>query len=237
MFCGIVSGFCEVMEVTRKGSFASIAISLPQDLRHGTEIGASIAIDGVCLTVTAMRDDLISFDVIEETLRVTTLGGIKEHDFVNVERSLKANTEVGGHIVSGHVDGVATIQTLERTELNCSVILSVEPEWSKYIFPKGFIALNGVSLTVGFVDRTSNRFAVYLIPETLRRTNFSLKKSGDKVNFEVDRQTQTIVDTMNIFLDRLEQKLLNSQNQTLSLEHTDALLDEMVPAITNLKKS
>lgn len=239
MFSGIVHGFCEVRRIERHPSFCSIWIDLSDELREGVELGASIAVEGVCLTVTNVSANTVNFDVIHETLRVTTLGSLTEGSLVNVERSMRANTEVGGHIVSGHVDGMATISKIERTDYNCTLVLSLKNDWIKYIFPKGFIALNGVSLTVGTVDRTENSFAVYLIPETLRRTTFGIMTEGAFVNFEVDRQTQTIVDTMNIFLERLEQKLLavNTHGQTSNLlnrEHANTFLEQIAPTISTI---
>ena len=226
MFTGIVAAHCEVVSIDRKPGLHTIAVRLPIELCPGIEQGASIAIDGVCLTVTRLEADIALFDVMQETIRVTTLADLEPGMRVNVERSMRGGAEVGGHLVSGHVDGLATIVRLERPENNWTIVFSVPPGWMKYIFPKGFIALNGVSLTVGFVDRAAAQFAVYLIPETLKRTTFGLKGVGDRVNFEVERQTQAIVDTMNMFLERLEEKLLATGGSVPA-----GLLDEMVPGL------
>jgi riboflavin synthase len=122
---------------------------------------------------------------------------------VNVERSHRPGMEIGGHIVSGHVDGTAKIVRVEQPANNYVITLAIPEAWMKYVFPKGFLALNGVSLTVAEADKKNHTITVYLIPETLRRTSFAQKKVGDLVNFEVDRQTQAIVDTVVDFLGNL----------------------------------
>ncbi len=115
---------------------------------------------------------------------------------VNLERSAKRDAEIGGHVLSGHVIGTATVTRIERTENNCRMTFTGKPAWTKYIFDKGFLALNGASLTVAAIDRAQHAFSVNLIPETLQRTNFSLLSEGDEVNVEVDQQTRVIVDTV-----------------------------------------
>jgi riboflavin synthase len=151
---------------------------------------------------------VVAFDVMQETLDLTTLGSLKTGDQVNVERSLKVGDEVGGHVVSGHVHGTAKIVEITKTENNVTITLEPLAELSKYIFPKGFIALNGVSLTVvsspSFEEGATGEsqgghgasVAVSLIPETLARTTFGAAQVGDLVNIEVDQQTRTIVDTI-----------------------------------------
>lgn len=227
MFSGIVEGNYKVSRVEHSEGLIGISVELPQELVSRLSVGASVAVDGVCLTVTRITEREVTFDVIRETIRVTTLRDISEGSLVNIECSLTGDKDISGHIVSGHVDDVVYIDSIERPDANnCTVIFRAQEEWMKYIFPKGFIALDGCSLTVGFVDRRACRFCVYLIPETLRRTTFAHKRVGDAVNLEVERQTQAIVDTMNIFLEKLEAKLLSG-------EAHPRVLEEMIPALTS----
>jgi riboflavin synthase len=169
-----------------------VSISVPEEIVEGLKTGASVAVNGVCLTVVSIEGDHITFDVMQETIDLTTLGSLKTGDQVNVERSLKVGDEVGGHLVSGHVHGTARILDITKTENNVTITLEPPAELSKYIFPKGFIALNGVSLTV----ISTSPLSVSLIPETLERTTFGSAQVGDLVNVEIDQQTRTIVDTI-----------------------------------------
>jgi riboflavin synthase len=159
-----------------------------------------VAIDGVCLTVTVIEQSKVYFDVMQQTLSLTTLGNLKVGDRVNLERSAKQGVEIGGHIVSGHVDGTVEVVGIEQPENNCFITYQAPAEKMKYIFAKGFIALNGCSLTVADVDKAKRTFQVCYIPETLRVTTHGRKQLGDRLNFEVDRQTQTIVETVENFL-------------------------------------
>ncbi len=131
---------------------------------------------------------------MEETLAVTNLVGLRVGDKVNIERSLKFGTELGGHILSGHVHTQAQLVHLDISDSHYNMQLEVAEEWLKYIFYKGFIGINGCSLTVGEVK--GNRFMLHLIPETLRLTNLEDYREGDRLNIEIDSQTQTIVDTV-----------------------------------------
>ena len=200
MFTGIVQGRYPLSQVIKKPGLHSFVIDLPDDLLIDLAVGASVSVDGVCLTVTAIEGGRIYFDVMQQTLSLTGLGGLEQGAIVNIERSAKQGVEIGGHIVSGHVDGCAEIIAIEQPENNCFVDYRVSAEQMRYIFPKGFVALNGCSLTVAEVDKNSHSFRVCYIPETLRVTNHGLKQVGDMVNFEIERQTQVIVDTVENFL-------------------------------------
>ena len=158
--------------------------------------GASIAINGTCLTATEFDSDAgwVRFDVIDETLHKTNLGTLNAGSWVNFERSLKFGDEIGGHLVSGHVQATARIADIIRTPDNCAMQLEFPPELAPYIQPKGFIAVDGASLTVGAVD--GNRFWLHLIPETLEVTTLGLRQPGDALNLELDAQTVTIVQTV-----------------------------------------
>ena len=143
-----------------------------------------MAVNGVCLTVTEYSNDQISFDVIKETLRVTNLGDLNKNSEVNIERSLKFGDEVGGHLLSGHIS-CACKASLSNTEGEVEILVDKPESWGQYIYPKGYIALNGVSLTVGKVSDES--FSVYLIPETIRSTNLLTVEDGARLNLEIDQ--------------------------------------------------
>jgi riboflavin synthase len=157
-------------------------------------------VEGVCLSVTALEGDLVWFDAMQETLSRTTLGALQPGMKVNVERSAKGQAEIGGHVVSGHVDGLAEVVAIERPENNHVIRVRVPEPQRPYVFNKGFVALSGCSLTVSNLDVARGEFEVWLIPETLRRTTFAERQVGDVLNLEVDRQTQVIVDTVTRFL-------------------------------------
>lgn len=196
MYTGIVQAACPVTHIERKPGLHSLTIALPAELLTDLSIGASVGVDGVCLTVTAFDEHSARFDVMQETLSLTTLGELAEGELVNIERSARQGVEIGGHLVSGHVDGTVDIVAIEEPDNNRFVSYRVPADNMKYILHKGFIALNGCSLTVAAVDKEACTFKVCFIPETLRATTHGNKQLGDRVNFELDRQTQAIVDTV-----------------------------------------
>lgn len=203
MFTGIVSGTFPVVSLTRKPGLSTLVVELDAKHVEGLQIGASVSLDGVCMTVTAVNGHRASFDAAAETLSRTTLGLLREGSRINVERSAKSGAEIGGHPTSGHVDGMAEIVGIERPENNCVITFQIPREYTRYVFNKGFVSLNGCSLTVCDLDKKAGRFRVFLIPETLRLTTFGTSKVGDKVNFEIDRQTQVIVDTIQAALENV----------------------------------
>ena len=184
MFTGIVQGLGEVISFEN----GSLCVEIPQ--LDGIEQGASIAIDGVCLTVSGFTEERVWFDVVEETLDITTLASLTAGDLVNFERSAKVGDEIGGHEMSGHVSCTATIES----HADGMMRFSIAGKWMKYVTAKGFIAIDGCSLTVVEPDATG--FSVALIPETLSRTRFGSKVPGDEVNIEIDAKTQAVVDTV-----------------------------------------
>lgn len=194
MFTGIVQGIATIDEITSRPGLSTLAVRLPEDKVEGVSIGASVAINGTCLTVTRQDGATLYFDAMQETLRLTTLGELKAGDAVNFERAARIGDEIGGHLLSGHVHTTARVVEIKRPENNVTIWFEVPGEWARYIFPKGYIAINGASLTIGEVR--DNRFNVHLIPETLRATTFGKAETGDRVNIEIDSQTQTIVDTL-----------------------------------------
>lgn len=199
MFTGIVQGIAPIHSITEKAHFRTQVVKLPPEMRKGLEIGASVANNGVCLTVTEINDDLVSFDLMQETLRITNLGELKAGDFVNIERAMQMGAEIGGHLLSGHVYCTAVISDIIATENNRQIWFELPNEdVMKYILTKGFIAVDGISLTIGEVK--GKQFCVNLIPETLQRTLMGQRKVGDVVNIEIDPQTQAIVETVERYL-------------------------------------
>ncbi|WDE09605.1 riboflavin synthase subunit alpha [Thalassomonas haliotis] len=199
MFTGIVQSQAEVLAIKTKNNLCRLTLATALKDIEQLELGASIAVNGVCLTVVEFASvdknhAYISFDVIDETLAVTNLGVLTPNDRVNIERSLKVGDELGGHTVSGHVHCQAELIEKHATSSNCRLVFACAADWMKYILPKGFIAINGISLTLGEV--VDNQFSVHLIPETLARTNLNQLSVDDKVNLEFDQQTITIVTTL-----------------------------------------
>jgi len=199
MFTGIVKGLVKIDSLIKKPGAIQFSIELPEYLISGLDTGASVAVNGVCLTVIKIdrqqEGGLVWFDAIQETLERTNLNYLKENDWVNVERSARFGDEIGGHILSGHIMGTIILQKKE-VDVNFSKLTLKAPKaYTKYLFPKGYVALDGVSLTVVNVD-PEGYFTVHLIPETLQRTLFGIKEEGDLINMEIDSQTQIIVDTL-----------------------------------------
>ncbi|MBP9748685.1 riboflavin synthase subunit alpha [Patescibacteria group bacterium] len=197
MFSGIVQGTREIVALEKKEGLTTFTLDLGS-LAAGVVRGASVAVSGVCLTATDIVETHVSFDAMGETLAKTTIGLLQEGDAVNVERSVKIGDEIGGHRVSGHVAGMATITNVETPPNNWIVTFQVDPAWMQYLLPKGFVALDGCSLTI--VDVGDDWFTVHLIPETLQVTTFGKKKAGDHVNLELDPETVTIVETVKRYL-------------------------------------
>lgn len=196
MFTGIVQGVATIKKIQDQTGLRTIQLAFPAGFDHDLQIGASVATDGVCLTVTKLFEDAAEFDIMQQTLAITTLGSYAENAQVNVERAAKDGAEIGGHPLSGHVDFVAQLAQIRQLENNYVMRIAVPKEWMRYIFAKGYIAINGASLTIAEVDRDESWFEVWLIPETLRMTVFGQKKVGDSLNIEIERQTQVVVDTV-----------------------------------------
>lgn len=195
MYTGITRGTFPVVRVQRELDLLRFSVGLSPELRDGLELGASVSIDGVCQTVVALAGTQVTFEAIRETLARTTLGELSEGALVSVERSARLGDEVGGHELAGHVLGTGTVITVESRGDVHRTRIGVPAGWMKYILPKGFIAVDGSSLTVGETD-PGGGFDVHLIPETLRRTRLGSKRPGDRVNIELDARTVAIVDTV-----------------------------------------
>ena len=195
MFTGIVQGMGRVVSVEQPAAdFRTHTVELPGDMAGGLQTGASVAHNGCCLTVTETDGRTARFDLMAETLDKTNLGRLKAGDLVNLERAARFGDEIGGHLMSGHITATTEILRIERTEHNTTMHFALPAALKPYILPKGFVGLDGCSLTIGSVGVDS--FCVHLIPETLRRTLFGTRQAGDTVNLEIDPQTQAVVDTV-----------------------------------------
>ena len=166
------------------------------ELADGLQTGASVALNGTCVTATAVSEGRARFDLVRETVTLTNLGALRPGDRVNVERSFRIGDEVGGHILSGHVACAVPVSAVGESEGHRLVSVAVGEPWSRYLMPKGFIALDGASLTIAELDRASGTATVSLIPETLARTGLGAVAVGDRLNLEVDSRTQAVVDTV-----------------------------------------
>ncbi len=194
MFTGIVQGTGKVIEIIEKENFRSHAIEFDAEMLKGLQTGASVAHNGCCLTVTRIDGKTVWFDLMQATLALTNLGEINVGDAVNLERAARFGDEIGGHSMSGHIMATAAIVDVIDSENNRQVWFELSEVLTKYVFDKGYIGIDGISLTIGEVRE--NQFCVNLIPETLQRTNMGWRKVADRVNIEVDPQTQAIVDTV-----------------------------------------
>ena len=198
MFTGITRGVFPVASAQKKGTLLTYAVTLPAEMIEGLQIGASVSIDGVCQTVVRVDGNDVVFEAIEETLKLTTLGALSQGDLVTAERSFRVGDEIGGHEVSGHVIGKGRIHDIKEDDGSYDLRVAVPATWMKYIQRKGFIAIDGSSLTVGQTEICDDEglFWLHLIPETLRLTKLGKKAVGDYVNIELDARTVTIVDTV-----------------------------------------
>ncbi|ANZ22351.1 riboflavin synthase subunit alpha [Buchnera aphidicola (Diuraphis noxia)] len=194
MFTGIVNGIASIVSIKKKKKIHVITVQLPSVLSKNLKIGDSIAHNGCCLTVKSIDYDYITCDVIQETLKKTNLGILNIGDKINIERSVKYGDEIGGHIISGHVMNTVKVTKILKFDKNYILWLKLQDKnLMKYIFYKGFICIDGISLTVGNVSE--NEFSINLIPQTLLSTTIGSKKKGSLMNIEVDFYTRTIVDT------------------------------------------
>lgn len=197
MFTGIVQSVANIIAISDKNGIRTFVIDFEEGFCNGLEIGASVAIDGVCLTVTELLSEVrIKFDIMLQSLLITTLNEYQVGAAINVERAAKDGAEIGGHPLSGHVDFKTPIAKITQIDDNYCIRLHISEDWKRYIFPKGYIALNGASLTISQVDKQAGWFEVWLIPETRRMTTFEAKVVGGNINVEIERGTQVVVDTV-----------------------------------------
>ena len=195
MFTGIVQGMGKITDIAQPSpDFRTHTVELPPEIADNLQTGASVANNGCCLTITRIDGNKVSFDLMDETLRKTNLGSLKVGDRVNLERAARFGDEIGGHVMSGHIITQTPVTRIEQSEHNRTLWFALPAELKPYVLTKGFIGLDGCSLTIGSV--TEREFNVHLIPETLQRTLFGSRQVGDCVNVEIDAQTQAIVDTV-----------------------------------------
>ncbi|WP_227368132.1 riboflavin synthase subunit alpha [Halomonas sp. M20] len=194
MFTGIVQGTVELVAIEEKSEFRTHVLALPAPLVEGLTLGASVAHNGCCLTATAIEGERVSFDLMRETLRLTNLGDLALGDRVNIERAARFGDEIGGHAMSGHIICMAELVDIEEVPNNKRLWFELPEAHGRFLFEKGYIGIDGISLTIGEVQGT--RFCVNLIPETLARTTLGERKPGSRVNIEIDPQTQAIVETV-----------------------------------------
>jgi riboflavin synthase len=194
MFSGIVSHKSKVLKVENFSDFVRIYISTPKNFNKGLKKGASVSVNGVCLTSKDNGSKNLKFDVIEETLSKTNLKHILKGDIVNLERSIKASSEIGGHLMSGHIHFTGEVKKIFEKENTKDMKISISKEYSDYILEKGYIGINGCSLTIGKIFK--DQFNIHLIPETLKVTNLEKLEEKDLVNIEIDQTTIAIVDTV-----------------------------------------
>ena len=192
MFTGIVQGLGTIKAIDEGDGITTFSVLCPDT--HDLAIGASVAIDGVCLTATSIEEELVTFDIIPETMERTTLGERGVDDEVNIERSLRYGDEVGGHLLSGHIIGRGLVTYAQAVGEGAQLKIKAPPSIQKYIQTKGYIGIDGISLTLGEVN--GNEFDLHIIPETLRLTALGSKQAGDAVNIEIDSTTMMIVETV-----------------------------------------
>jgi riboflavin synthase len=183
MFTGLIEAIGEARDIRRSGSEATITLQVPSSFSD-CRPGDSIAVDGVCLTITDIRGNLLCLDLSRETLERSTLGELKGGGMVNLERAMRLSDRLGGHLVSGHVDDTGIVKRIEREGRSWIVQIGLNPSLGRYLIEKGSIAVDGISLTIN--SCTANSFSVAIIPQTARLTTLLRKKAGDKVNVEID---------------------------------------------------
>ena len=193
MFSGIVQTVGKIESIKDKNHIKTIRIETHGDYLEDIAIGQSVSVDGVCLSLVKKNNEYCEFEAVEETINRTTLGSYKQGTKVNLEKSLKFGDTVGGHFVSGHIHTRGRIVEVELIGESKNILVEIEEKWIKYLTEKGYISVNGASITIGKVSK--NTFYVHLIPETLKTTNLDELIYDNYVNLEFDQATIAIVDT------------------------------------------
>lgn len=183
MFTGIIEELATVKTIKRQGKIYGLELSAGK-VADGTKIGDSIAVNGVCLTVVKIKDNVLSFDIMKETFAAASLSSLKITDKVNLESALKAGDKISGHFVTGHIDCVGVIRRKNYVSDNLGFEIAVPQKFSKYLIPKGSVAIDGISLTLQ--KTKGNTFWVYIIPHTLESTTLAFRLPSHKVNIEID---------------------------------------------------
>ena len=193
MFSGIVQTVGKIESIEDKNHIKTIRIETHGDYLEDIAIGQSVSVDGVCLSLVKKNKEYCEFEAVEETINRTTLGSYKQGTKVNLEKSLKFGDTVGGHFVSGHIHTRGRIVEVELVGESKNILIEIEEKWIKYLTEKGYISVNGASITIGKVSK--NTFYVHLIPETLKTTNLDELIYDNYVNLEFEQATIAIVDT------------------------------------------
>jgi riboflavin synthase len=231
MFTGIVQAVAAVATLTDRPGLRSFELVFPPGFDADLQIGASVACDGVCLTVTGLPGPgRACFDVMQQSLGLTTLGGLAPGSRLNVERAARDGAEIGGHPISGHVDCLGQLLSVRQPENNHVLRIGMPASHMRYVFAKGYIAVNGASLTVAEANRAERWFEVWLIPETLRMTTFGVKHAGAALHIEIERGTQVVVDTVRDALNERLGPLLPALEALLARQGSS--VDELGAALT-----
>lgn len=196
MYTGIVQEIGTVENIKKIDGYKKIKILCTEEFLHNIKVGASVSVNGTCFTVTSYGVCDFLIDAVNATLEITNIDHLKKGDRVNLERSSVIGAEVGGHLISGHIYGVGKILEINKKEGHSSLWIEIQDEILKYISEKGFLAVNGASLTIEKINSKNNTVKINLIPETIKKTNIFDYKEGDLLNIEIDNQTKVIVDTI-----------------------------------------
>ncbi len=190
MFTGLIEEIGEIADIKFSSDIRKIYIKTERDFLNNIKLGDSIAIDGVCLTVESVKDNLISFSALKSTIKKSIIQFYKKGSKVNLEKALTLNKQIGGHIVNGHVDTIGRIVKLINYKDSMVIEINIDSKYGKYLIENDSIAVNGISLTIKNVY--GNTFSINIIPETIKRTNLNNIKHGDNVNIEISHLTKSV---------------------------------------------
>ena len=193
MFSGIVQEIGIIDSLVEGNEHLTITVSCSVDFAKDKKVGDSVSVDGVCLTITKKTNSSLTFDAVKETLDRTIIKNYAKGSYVNIESSLSFGGLVGGHLMSGHIHLKGIVKEVLIVGDSKDIVIDTSPKWSKYLSEKGYIGINGCSITIGKIH--DSRFQIHLIPETLKTTNLDNLVFGDEVNLEIDQSTIVIVDT------------------------------------------
>ena len=193
MFSGIVQEIGMIDSLVEGNEHLTITVSCSVDFAKDKKVGDSVSVDGVCLTITKKTNSSLTFDAVKETLERTIIKNYAKGSYVNIESSLSFGGSVGGHLMSGHIHLKGIVKEVLIVGDSKDIVIDTSPEWSKYLSEKGYIGINGCSITIGKIH--DSRFQIHLIPETLKTTNLDNLVFGDEINLEIDQSTIAIVDT------------------------------------------
>ena len=193
MFSGIVQEIGIIDSLVEGNEHLTITVSCSMEFAKDKKVGDSVSVDGVCLTITKKTNSSLTFDAVKETLERTIIKNYAKGSYVNIESSLSVGGSVGGHLMSGHIHLKGVVKEVLIVGDSKDIVIDTSPEWSKYLSEKGYIGINGCSITIGKIH--DSRFQIHLIPETLKTTNLDNLVFGDEINLEIDQSTIAIVDT------------------------------------------